>query len=349
MLRTIPALIDDFDGQLARTGHAAATRASYRWTLWKFADAYHDVPPDQITREDCERFLNRWTACKPATMAQRGAALAGFTAYLADRGILADDPMRRVARPKRQRPDKLDVVTVSGEDVRRMFNSVRSWPEALALALLAYTGARRGAAAGLRWRDVDLARGEARFRWKGGTIHTAVLPAELVELFTMYSADVQHGLHPDDYVIPNLQPRKVRRAERDDRIVWNIIRTVAHRAGVRSHVHALRAAFAVVCLDEVGLDPIALKDAMGHERIESTMVYLRRRDRRRSLEQVRALSWGGSVLSAKAVGAHTGFEPVLRDKPVAEPSQPEREQPLVDNDHFRAMLARLQATERPRR
>ena len=68
-----------------------------------------------------------------------------------------------------------------------MFDAVRTWPEALALALVAYTGARRGAAAGLRWRDVDLARGEARFRWKGGTIHTAMLPAELVELLVAYS------------------------------------------------------------------------------------------------------------------------------------------------------------------
>ena len=108
-------------------------------------------------------------------------------------------------------------------------------------------------------------------------------------------------------MIPNLHPGKVRRAERDDRIVWNLIRTVAERAGVRSTVHALRAAFAVVCLDDLGLDPIALKDAMGHERIETTLVYLRRRDRQRSLEQVRGLSWGALRVIGKSSGGAYGI------------------------------------------
>jgi hypothetical protein len=58
-----------------------------------------------------------------------------------------------------------------------------------------------------------------------------------------------------------------------------------------THVHALRAAFAVQ-FDEAHPDQvIALKELRGHARIETTMVYLRRKDRAAAMEAVRDLSW----------------------------------------------------------
>ena len=95
-----------------------------------------------------------------------------------------------------------------------------------------------------------------------------------------------------------------------DRVVWNIVRTVAKRAGVQTHVHALRGAFATFFLEEHHGDIHALKELLGHKRIETTYVYLRRLDREKAMDQVRGLSWR-SALSAKAMEAHTGFEPVL--------------------------------------
>jgi integrase len=83
---------------------------------------------------------------------------------------------------------------------------------------------------------------------------------------------------------------------------------------VRSHAHALRAAFAVR-FDEAHPDQLlALKDLLGHARLETTLVYLRRRKKQLAMERVRDLSWGsvgGFVLQPYAVEAHTGFEPVL--------------------------------------
>jgi hypothetical protein len=70
---------------------------------------------------------------------------------------------------------------------------------------------------------------------------------------------------------------------------------------------------------------IALKELMGHAWIETTLVYLRRKDKARAMETVRSLSWGRFVFppseeaayrkASKYRGfleeAHTGFEPVL--------------------------------------
>jgi site-specific recombinase XerC len=67
------------------------------------------------------------------------------------------------------------------------------------------------------------------------------------------------------------------------------------RVGVVATVHALRAAFTVQ-FDEATPDQlIALKELMGHARIETTLVYLRRKNKQRAMEQVRTPSWGGGV------------------------------------------------------
>ena len=73
---------------------------------------------------------------------------------------------------------------------------------------------------------------------------------------------------------------------------------------------------------------VALKELLGHNRIETTMVYLRRKDKARAMESVRDLSWAssktvsedaghlflpaerGSGFSSQPQEAHTGFDPV---------------------------------------
>ena len=110
-------------------------------------------------------------------------------------------------------------------------------------------------------------------------------------------------------------------------VIWETVKKVARRAGVRAHVHALRAAFAVE-FDEPNPDNvIGLKELMGHARLDQTLVYLRRKDKAKAMEAVRTLSWGGAgqfmfpprekaarkrpLLSRDfAEEAHTGFEPV---------------------------------------
>jgi integrase len=74
------------------------------------------------------------------------------------------------------------VTTVSGADVRRLFDACETWQELLCLATLAYLGPRRHAASSLRRRDVDLERGTIRFREKGGKVITKPIPDEFAGL-----------------------------------------------------------------------------------------------------------------------------------------------------------------------
>ena len=318
--------IDLFLGDLARQGRKDGTLRDYRYKLNLLADDLKDGYVDEIGLTDYERFLNRWVGAAPSTMASSVSLVHVFSKFLWRRGFAADDVGRLIERPRKPRPEDLDVVTVGMEDVRRMLEACETWQEFLCLSTAIYLGARRGALARVRLGDVDFAAGTIRFFEKGGKVIVKPLPDEYVQILDR-AQDEGVWKGGEDYLIPNRRPGAVKNRERSDKVIWETVKKVARRAGVEATVHALRAAFAVQ-FDEANPDQlIALKELMGHTRIETTLVYLRRKNRAKAMEAVRTLSWGGAghfqfppreeaarkkpPLSRGFVAeAHTGFEPV---------------------------------------
>jgi integrase len=153
----------------------------------------------------------------------------------------------------------------------------------------------------LRLSDYDELHGRIRFREKGGktiwkpvpeqldAVIRAALAAGVFEDSLKRLADCDRS--GDPYLIP--PQGKLQKAERDDRVIWRLVKDVAARAGVQTHVHALRAAFAVAYLEE-NRDLVGLQELLGHESPETTRVYLRKLDR--AMEPVRKFSWGVSLL-----------------------------------------------------
>jgi integrase len=83
-----------------------------------------------------------------------------------------------------------------------------------------------------------------RFHEKGSKSIWKPMPGELAELLRVA---VEIGViesTPTAYVVPMRRPQR-RKGERDDRIIYRLIKQIGARAGVAVHVHALRAAFAV--------------------------------------------------------------------------------------------------------
>ena len=77
---------------------------------------------------------------------------------------------------------------------------------------------------------------------------------------------------PRDYLIPNRRTPR-RDGARANKVVYAIIKRLGERVGVDVHPHALRAAFAIR-FDEQTEDVMALKDLLGHTRLEPTQTYL---------------------------------------------------------------------------
>jgi integrase len=284
--------LDAYDGDMARRGRSPESRRHYRHDLAKLADLFDpEATVDEITLAHYERFLDRWTNSQPSTLAGKVSMVRGFSEFLWKRGLVETHVALPLERPKRKRPEDLEVKTISAEDVARMLDCCFDWQELLCLATLAYTGARRQATSRARRRDVDLTRRTIRLFEKGGKVAVKRIADEYLAILAAAEADgVWAG--PKDYLVPSRRPASVRRSERSDKVIWDTVKTVAARAGVDSHCHAFRAAFAVQYDEQhPGLN-FELKDLMGHSRIETTLIYLRRKRRDRAMDTVADLSWG---------------------------------------------------------
>ena len=305
--------VDLWMGELARSGRTASTRFSYERYLFKLVDHVERAKPDadvrDVTVNDCRSFLDKWIGRAPSTVGSIHSALSGLFSWLYLEGEIEGNPMLRIGRPRRPRPEDVDVVTVTPADVEKMLLACEGWQEFLCLSVLAYTGTRRDSASRLRWRDVDLVEGTMRFHEKYGKVAVKPMPYELLHILHAAVESTEVSCKPDDYVIPNRRLATVRRSERSNKVIWETVIKVAERAGVTATAHALRRAFAVAFLTSHPGALESLQALMNHSRIDTTQVYLRALNRSLAMEAVRDLTWA-SGFQSNAVKAHTGFEPV---------------------------------------
>lgn len=319
--------IDLYVGELARRRKSPRTRADYERILQRFADS---LPPytsvSEVTVDHCRRFLDRWRDSSPSTLASAVSILRGFFRFVVDEGHVPEPgPMHRIQRPRRKRAEDLDVVTITEQDANRLLAACEGWQEFLCITTALYTGRRRAALNAARRRDVDLERRTIRFRDKGDKVLVQRIPAAFAQIIEQADRDGVWTT-PADYLIPSRRPSTVTRATRKDSLIWDTVKIVAARAGVESHVHALRAAFAVR-FDDQHPDRIdTLRSLMGHDRLETTLVYLRRKDRARDQEAVDDLSWGSSGSDRKPlklveIPANSGVRPIRDSNPCSAGSE----------------------------
>ncbi len=76
-------------------------------------------------------------------MASIHSALNGLFSWLYLEGEIDANPMLRIKRPRRLRPEYVAVVTVTRAEVEKMLAATEGWQEFLCLSVLAYTGVRR--------------------------------------------------------------------------------------------------------------------------------------------------------------------------------------------------------------
>lgn len=336
--------VDLYLGDIIRRGCMPRTISTYQRTLYEFCDSLRpDLDISEIRPDDIRRYYDRYQGRKKrgrgsysrGTRHQVESIVSGFFGWLYQNEKVKRNPTDRIQRTRRLHPEALEVVTVSTSDVRELLEEALaslSWTERLSVAIPLYLGARRHAIALLRRSDYDREGGLLRFYEKGSEVIWKPVPYELARLLNW--AD-DEGVYTDgsDYLVPSVAPPR-NLGERDDRVIWNAVRRVADRIGVRAHVHALRAAFAVFYLEQNVGDLEALQPLMGHKRIETTQVYLRRLDRNVAMERVRTLAW-------------LDEDPRVGEAQAREPGGPRGQREIPASGRARPVKASRSDTQRP--
>lgn len=176
----------------------------------------------------------------------------------------------RVCLPSIERPKKLPVV-LSQQEMKRLVCSPKLLKHRLIIGLLYGCGLRRSELLTLELQDIDLDRGVIHIRQSKNRKDRYVPVGQLLqkglgkymtlerpEQWLFYRKDAEGKLHPYS----------------ESGVQW-VIRTHVKHCGFKKKVtaHTLRHSYATHLLEQ-GMDIVSLKELLGHERIETTLVYL---------------------------------------------------------------------------
>ena len=179
--------------------------------------------------------------------------------------------------PEIKSENKLPVV-LSKQEVWLMIKGCSLLKHRILIGLLYGCGLRCMEVRSLRLQDLDFDRLQLKVvQGKGKKDRYVPLSHHLVRGLKTYIAAEQ----PHDFLFGSLHQAKTGKVggEFDGRysqkgVQW-AVKEAAKRAGIRKqvNVHSLRHTYATHLLED-GLDIITLKNLLGHENIETTMIYL---------------------------------------------------------------------------
>lgn len=153
------------ESSLAASDRKATTKALYGLLSRKHLEgtSIGDSRLDKLKPSDVEKLIVELRAAKlsDSTVRQVYTVLRQALDVAVRDGLLAVNPAAKVKRPAVARKE---AVYLAATDVARLLAAAKGLRYYLAVLLMAATGLRRGEVAGLRWRDIDLAKGEMTVR-----------------------------------------------------------------------------------------------------------------------------------------------------------------------------------------
>ena len=211
-----------------------------------------------------------------ATAARKVASVKSFFGFLAENGIITEDPTESLGTPKvgRSLPKYL-----SEEEVGRLLDegykpgTNEGQRDAVMMELLYATGLRVGELVSLNVGDVSTEESYVRCLGKGSKERIVHLyPKALQELikYMKVSRPVMLGKRKDEQALfVNHRGERLTR-----QWVWSVLKHYAQAAGIKSSItpHTLRHSFATHLLQN-GASLRHVQELLGHSSISTTQVY----------------------------------------------------------------------------
>lgn len=261
-------------------GHSEQTADFYQRKLKPLVEYLEDMPVEQVTISDLRRFVThlrtrktRWDnhpnkrqrsgGLSEATIAGIVRATRRLFGFLAEEGLIADNPAARLKQPRLKRGEPK---AASMEDLLKLLD-VTNGESPLALRnramllVLADTACRVGGLVGIRLADVDLATGKVYLHEKGNKGRYAFITPMTIEALQAWIAARPEG--SSEYLWTNLG------SEGGEQLSTQGVREVFRRVKAKADItgpinpHAWRHAFAREYLRNGG-DLGSLADIMGH-------------------------------------------------------------------------------------
>jgi integrase/recombinase XerD len=205
----------------------------------------------------------------PASIARRLSCLSSFDGYGVEVGVLDENPVANVKRP-RVATDSM-TVGLTREELEQLLTAAEAdSPRSAALiTLLAYNGLRIDEALSREVEHLGHQQGHRvlRISRKGGRDALEPLSAPVERALDAHLGDRAHGaLFVDD------RGRRMTEAQ-----AWRLVRRLARVGGLKSagqlSPHSLRHTFAT-SLDDAGVPLQDIQDAMGHADPRTTRRYM---------------------------------------------------------------------------
>ena len=220
---------------------------------------------------------------KPGTANKHLCALRGVLKEAWRLGLLPDEDYHRAADvPAIKGSTILRGRALSWAELRALFEACGDGPvgarDRALLAVLARGGLRRSEVVALDVADFDPDEGTITVRQgKGSKDRVVYLPDAVVDAVASWLS--LRGVVPGPLFLPVDKGGSIGGDRLTDQAVYNRLRALAHRAGVKSFSpHDLRRTYISDAIDSSG-DLVAIRDQVGHASISTTANYDRRKDR----------------------------------------------------------------------
>jgi site-specific recombinase XerD len=261
------------------------TASAYRTDLLQFLTwlAENDISvqsPEKITRTHILDYLSFLSdkGRSGVTRTRKLAAIREYCKFLIAEKVITSSPTEAIVRPKNERKQR---VFLRVDEYMRLLNAALGNSRDYAiLQLFLQTGIRVGELVGLTLSDIDLATGAMLVNGKGNKQRTIYLEKKATQALRAYAADRPHSL--EQHVFLNYQGSGL-----SVRGVMDIVEKYRKLAGItkKFSCHSLRHTCATYKAVK-GYTPPDLQDLLGHNKPETSLIYVHMaRDARQLMQQ----------------------------------------------------------------
>lgn len=243
-------------------GLAERTQESYVMAVQGLAKHYKRSP-DRLSDEEIRAFFLH-------LINERKSSASTLTIYFSGIKFFYEKTIKRIWRvlgiQRPPRPRRLPVV-LSVEEVRQVLALIRNEVYGTALRLIYSLGLRLNESVHLTRADIDLERRQVRVRnGKGRKDRYVPLPETTRQLLSEYLGQRE----PEQWLFPGRTTGRPIDASNLQRA----FRSAMVESGIAKHasVHTLRHSYATHLL-ESGVDVRTIQELLGHESLNTTMVY----------------------------------------------------------------------------